>query len=239
MLPIRVILHPTDFSLYSQAALPLACALARDHGATLVLVHVRSIPISTYGELGAVPAEPVDVVKDRMRQLLPPDYTGRVEYEVRTGEAATEVVDLTRQRHADLIVLGTHGRSGVLRLLLGSVAEAVLRKAPCPVLTVKRPPDSADAAPENVRKEAVKPHGSEPSAYMNYDDLVTVSSIGNPAEAELIRSALQGEGIHCVLEGALQAGIVGITGVPIQIQVRAADADRAAKFIRTHEHHGA
>lgn len=71
---------------------------------------------------------------------------------------------------------------------------------------------------------------------MTYDDLITVYSVANPLEAEVIHGALQSEGIHCVLEGSLQAGVVGTMGIPIQVQVRAGDADRATRFIRAHEH---
>jgi hypothetical protein len=66
--------------------------------------------------------------------------------------------------------------------------------------------------------------------------LVTVYSVANPVAAEVIKNALHGEGIRCVLEGAQQAGVVGIIGLSIKIQVRAGDADRAAKFIHRHEH---
>ena len=142
MLAIKNILHPTDFSPYSVYALRLACALARDYGAALTVAHVRPIPSAAYGEFGAMPMEPmepVESVKDRLRQLLPADYSGGVEYHVRDGDAATEILGLAQQSKCDLIVLGTHGRTGVGRLLMGSVAEQIVRKAPCPVLTVKQP----------------------------------------------------------------------------------------------------
>lgn len=141
MTRINNILHPTDFSPFANRALPLACALARDYGATLILLHVRPMPVAVYGEFGAMPPQPpelVETVKDRLRQLLPTDFDGHVEYQVRDGDAAAEIVSLAEQSHCDLIVIGTHGRSGLSRVLMGSVAEMVLRKAPCPVLTVKQ-----------------------------------------------------------------------------------------------------
>ena len=107
----------------------------------------------------AVPAEPLEpaaTLKEKLRQLLPPNFTGQVEYHVRDGDAAAEILTLAQQSHCDLIVLGTHGRSGVSRLLMGSVAEAVLRKAPCPVLTVKQPLLETGSAPKEPGKEAAK-----------------------------------------------------------------------------------
>ena len=67
---------------------------------------------------------------------MPSDFTGSVEVHVCNGDAAGEILGLAQQRNADLIVMATHGRSALGRVLMGSVAEAVLRKAPCPVLTV-------------------------------------------------------------------------------------------------------
>ena len=142
MLSLKTILHPTDFSPNSIYAMDLARALARDYGATLVLLHVRTIPSVAYGDFGTVPLEPaetVEAVKGRLRQLLPTDYSGPVDFHVRDGNPAAEILSLAQESHCDLIVIGTHGRTGVGRLLMGSVAEQLVRKAPCPVLTVKQP----------------------------------------------------------------------------------------------------
>lgn len=139
MLAIKSILFPTDFSAFAEGALPLACALARDHGATLILLHVRPTPESAYGEFGAVPPEPpepMETVQEKLRRLPPPGFTGRAEFHVLDGDPADKILDLAKQSQANLIVIGTHGRSGLSRVLLGSVAEEVLRKASCPVLTV-------------------------------------------------------------------------------------------------------
>lgn len=147
MLPIKTILHPTDFSSPSSHALRLATALARDYSAGLILVHIRQPPAVVAGEFGVIPPppeEPAEAVEARIRQLLPPDYKGRVECQVRDGHAATEILRLAKDRACDLIVLGTHGRTGLGRLLMGSVAEEIIRKAPCAVLTVKTP----SSAPE-------------------------------------------------------------------------------------------
>ena len=142
MLPIRTILHPTDFSDRSENALHFAAALARDYGARLVVVHVMPRPIVAFGE-GVVPPDPADTLAEAQEQLdrlvvpggVPPADRRLME----SDDAAGTILHAARDLPADLIVLGTHGRSGVARVLLGSVAEQVVRRAPCPVLTVTAP----------------------------------------------------------------------------------------------------
>ena len=231
MLRITNILCPTDFSPFAQAALPIACSLARDYGATLTLLHVR--PILTpamVGEFGALlpePAEADETIIARMRQSVPATFTGTVECQVEDGDAAEAIWKAAQWRRCDLIVLATHGRSGLGRLLLGSVAEAVLRKAPCPVLTIKPTPTAPPIPTETAEVEPA----------LNGNDLVTVCSVANPPEAEVIRNALRAERIPCFVEGTQQAGLVGTLGIPIKIQVRVSDFNRANKFIQTREAH--
>jgi nucleotide-binding universal stress UspA family protein len=149
MLPIRTILHPTDFSAHAEAGFHLACALARDYKARLVLVAVRRPTEVVYGEFGTVPPVPeedVEEMRERLFDIRPDDPNVPVEYFFSEGHPATEIVRLATETNADLIVMGTHGRTGLPRLLMGSVAEEVMRRAPCPVVTVKRP--FADAAAE-------------------------------------------------------------------------------------------
>jgi nucleotide-binding universal stress UspA family protein len=150
MLAIRTILHPTDFSPQSGAAFQVACALARDYVARLVLLHVHP-PDMIYGEGYVLPPDP-EVVREELQEQLdrlrPPDPAIPVERLLREGDAAREILHTAREIGADVIVLGTHGRAGVGRLLMGSVAEAVLRKAPCPVLAVKTPLPETPAAPD-------------------------------------------------------------------------------------------
>jgi nucleotide-binding universal stress UspA family protein len=147
MLPIRTILHPTDFSERSCCALQLAAALARDHGARLLLLHVGELPSMAYGEAVLVldRAAYITELHSKLEQVavaLPPDH---VERRVALGDAVTEIVAVAEEAPCDLIVMGTHGRTGLRRALLGSVAEQVLRRAPCPVLTVKTPFPAAQA----------------------------------------------------------------------------------------------
>lgn len=156
MLPIRTIIHPTDFSESSGHAFVVACALARDHGARLVVLHVATPPVAFVGE-GALPPEPEDYqdrLREQLRQVVPQDPSVVVEHQLLEGDVATEVLRLARERRCDLIVMGTHGRTGLRRVVMGSVAEQVMRKAPCPVLTVKTPPSQPPAAEEPDRTEA-------------------------------------------------------------------------------------
>jgi nucleotide-binding universal stress UspA family protein len=140
MLPIRTIVHPTDFSANSQCAWEMACALARDYGARLLLVHVEA-PMPVFAELGAIPPEPVDrrALERQLAQIKPTDSTLAVARTLLFGDEPSTINRFAKENDVDLIVMGTHGRSGLGRLLMGSVAEAVLRDAPCPVLTIKTP----------------------------------------------------------------------------------------------------
>jgi nucleotide-binding universal stress UspA family protein len=146
MFTIRTILHPTDFSDSSAAAFRLACSLARERGAQLLVLHVYPPPIAH----GEVVARRQDngyhrLLWDQLHAFRPEDPAVGVDYWLREGEPAAEILKLAQEEGADLIVLGTHGRTGLGRILLGSVAEQVVRRAACPVLTVKMPHGEASA----------------------------------------------------------------------------------------------
>jgi nucleotide-binding universal stress UspA family protein len=148
MLPINNILVPTDFSERALGAFHLAAALARDHRAALTVLHVREMPALPFAEFGAVP--PVDLptreeLLEKLSSFEPADESIHVEFVVADGEPGEEIVRVAQERHCDLIVMGTHGRTGLGRLLLGSVAERVMRRAPCPVLTLKAHVAAAEA----------------------------------------------------------------------------------------------
>ena len=146
MLPIRKILHPTDFSDHSRAAFELACALARDYGADLMILHVNR-PTAIYAPDGIVVGAPVEdplELRGQLAQIRPEDPRVKFEHKLADGEPAEQIVKAAAGM--DLIVLGTHGTTGLARLLMGSVAETVLRKAPCPVLTVRTKPSEAAKA---------------------------------------------------------------------------------------------
>jgi nucleotide-binding universal stress UspA family protein len=141
MLPVRTVLHPTDFSDSSDTAFRLACSLARDYGARLVVLHVAPLPLAVSAEgVLVLPAElDLEALGERLHELRPDGPTVRVEYRLLQGDAAAEVLRVAKEIRSDLIVMGTHGRTGLGRLVMGSVAEQVVRKAACPVLTVKTP----------------------------------------------------------------------------------------------------
>jgi len=141
MAPIHTILHPTDFSDQAAYALHLASALARDYVARLVVLHVVVTPPAIYSEAVVVPPsrEYLEEGKARLDQLVVPGENVRAERRLAEGDPVREILRVAGEIYADLIVMGTHGRTGLPRLLMGSVAEQVLREAPCPVLTVRTP----------------------------------------------------------------------------------------------------
>jgi nucleotide-binding universal stress UspA family protein len=156
MLPIRTILHPTDFSERSEYAFQAAFSLARDHGSRLVVAYVRAPSVVAYGELGPIVPDPVqapDDVQGRVTARHTLDPWVEIEYRVTDGEPAAEIVRLAAAVNANLIVMGTHGRTGLGRLLLGSVAEAVLRRAPCAVMALKAPFPVGAAEPSAAEGE--------------------------------------------------------------------------------------
>jgi len=141
MFPVNTILHPTDFSDRSQNALQMACALARDYGASLVILYVKRWPTIIFGD-GVVPTDPelfVREAKEELAELKIPDSTIQVDRHFEEGDPAAKILEVAKEIQADLIVMGTHGRSALGRLLMGSVASEIVRKAPCPVLTVTAP----------------------------------------------------------------------------------------------------
>ena len=141
MRPVRTILHPTDFSDCSGVALPVARAL-RDDGARLIVLHVvKLIDVPHLKERAPLedPQTCRETLEGLCKRLDGADLKYTVEARLKFGESAVEVLRTADETGCDLIVLGTHGRSGLGRLLMGSVAEQVLRHSTCPVLMVKRP----------------------------------------------------------------------------------------------------
>jgi len=141
MFPIRKILHPTDYSESSRPAFEFACSLARDFKAEVVVCHVSPPPIAAMadGMIVPIPTGEAEAMAARLDQVKPSDPQVRVTRELLRGDPAREILQLAADARADLIVMGTHGRGGLGRLLMGSVAEAIMRKAPCPVVTVRAP----------------------------------------------------------------------------------------------------
>jgi nucleotide-binding universal stress UspA family protein len=144
MIALDRILHPTDFSESSSGATKYACALADSFDAELHLVHVVQDVIANLPPSGAVTygnylRDVKQNATQEMAEVLDPAWEKDrlVIRAVPEGVPFVEIVRYARERLMDLIVMGTHGRSGVTHMLLGSVAEKVVRKAPCPVLTVR------------------------------------------------------------------------------------------------------
>jgi len=135
------ILFPTEFAETERPALELATALARDSGATLVIAHVEEPPMAYGGgEMYYGVEEPNHEEQlAALHKVVPTDPEVPCVHKLMIGDPAEAIVELAGKDHVDFIVMSTHGRTGLTRLLMGSVAEAVVRRAPCPVLTVKQP----------------------------------------------------------------------------------------------------
>jgi universal stress protein A len=146
MVSIRRILVPTDFSDCALPAVRYAAELADKFAAELILLHV--VPDSVLALPDAVMPTPApmadlnaltDAGKEGLANLIAAEKleSRHPRPEVRIGSPAQEIIAAAKDLHADLVCIGTHGRGGITRVLLGSVAEHVLRQAPCPVLTVR------------------------------------------------------------------------------------------------------
>ena len=144
MITIRRILVPTDFSACALPAVRYAAELADKFAAELVLLHVVSDAVLALPD-AVMPTPATDLHalteagKTELANLIAAEKLERLNPrpEVRVGSPAAEIIAAATDLHADLVCIGTHGRGGIARVLLGSVAEHVVRQAPCPVLTVR------------------------------------------------------------------------------------------------------
>jgi nucleotide-binding universal stress UspA family protein len=146
MSPFKKILVPLDFSAHSDEALDVACGMAEAFGASLTLVNVFSPPIypTPEGAYVAMPVAYAEMLAANNKRLeetvvaVKRDHANLdVECRLLEGVPFREIVGFARKHAFDLIVMGTHGRTGLKHVFLGSVAEKVVRKAPCAVLTVR------------------------------------------------------------------------------------------------------
>lgn len=136
----RHVLCATDFSETSRRAVDTAAALAARLGARLTLVHAYAVVLPPYpialtpdtDQLGRAASAELEKVRAEVASKIP-----AVEAVTRPGDARDKILEVAKERGCDLIVLGTHGHRGVMRWLLGSVAEGVVRRSPVPVLTVR------------------------------------------------------------------------------------------------------
>ena len=152
---LRSILLPTDFSECAGHALSYATSLARGANAAIICVHVVEPVMPSVGYTGITEPLPVadisEQLEDSATRELPKiadseECSGlEVEEVIVHGDAATEIVRVAKERDVDLIVISSHGRTGLGRILFGSTAESVVRHASCPVLVVKPPPEKEDS----------------------------------------------------------------------------------------------
>ena len=145
-LDIRKILVPTDFSANSEAALDYAAAMARKFGAAIYLLHVCEVPAMITGSMDAYAIAYTDWSRnlgdeaERALAGLAGRFTGiPLSSEILFGNPARCIITAAKTNDADLIVMGTHGHGPVMHLMMGNVAERVVRMSPVPVLTVRRP----------------------------------------------------------------------------------------------------
>jgi len=151
MMPFKTILFATDFSPASNVAFNVAAALARDYRARMIALHVIE-PVKTgFNEFGGYigPEESRDEAMRILKAINAPAVA--IEHRLAEGDPAFVIVETAKEVGADLVVMGTMGRSGLTRLVMGSVAEEVLRSAPCPVLTIR------GVVPVNIEEPAKAP----------------------------------------------------------------------------------
>jgi nucleotide-binding universal stress UspA family protein len=153
VLPVKRILWPTDFSPPSYGSLKAAEELAQNFSAELVVLHViPPIPaIPTGGSLEGVfsPSYPLEMesqAREALRKVVERNISGETKTEVLVvhGNVGGEIVNVAEKENVDVIVIATHGSTGWQRFVFGSVAEKVLRMAPCPVLSIQVPPEQGE-----------------------------------------------------------------------------------------------
>lgn len=148
---LRRILFPTDFSGCANYALPYATAIARATKATIICVHVVEPVVPAVGYTGFGEPLPIADISDQLEDSAVRELPKLAECEecagleleevIVHGDAAAEIVRVANEREVELIVISSHGRTGLGRIIFGSTAEAVVRHALCPVLVVKPPPE--------------------------------------------------------------------------------------------------
>jgi universal stress protein A len=147
---VETILFPTDFSHYNDAALKLASSLAAETGAMLHIVYVHDARDlnAAMGEAGYLYAssweESLERAKQRLQSVVPTIAGLSYDQNCLLGNPAFEILNFAEAHDVDLIVMASHGRTGLSRLLMGSVAEGVMRRACCPVLIDKQPIGEAE-----------------------------------------------------------------------------------------------
>jgi nucleotide-binding universal stress UspA family protein len=148
MIKIEKILFPTDFSEHSEHAFTYALSFAKEYGARIVMLHVvEDVQYLANAYMFDVPMMPsfADMEQSRLKEMSEfierevDDPSVVIEKSVRHGRPFLEIIQAARDEEVDLIVTATHGRGGIEHVLFGSTAEKVVRKAPCPVLSIRTP----------------------------------------------------------------------------------------------------
>jgi nucleotide-binding universal stress UspA family protein len=139
---VKHILCPVDFSEHGEAAISYATSLAKEYNAELHFVHVFEEPHAYVdGGFASAPLPAIDLDEEKAKLDLVEPASPDVAYRRKmiVGRPSEELVKYAAEESIDLIIMGTHGRTGLGRLLMGSVAESIVRKATCPVLTIRQP----------------------------------------------------------------------------------------------------
>ncbi len=144
---INKVLVPIDFSDYSKSALRYAVNFAKSFNAEIILIYVVEPviypPDFSMGQIAmpSINTEWDDRAKDELQKLAKSEIIGAVKVKtiIKTGKPFVEIIETAKEENVDLIIIATHGHSGVEHILFGSTAEKVVRKAPCPVLTLREP----------------------------------------------------------------------------------------------------
>ena len=195
MMPFTDILVPTDYSDPANAALRVAARMAHAARGRLLVAHMLP-PVYTMAEFPILPVDAEWIAEERtrlekhVREQLEPDAPS-FGVEVLVDTPFLGIVRLAAERKVDLVVIGTHGRSGLKRLALGSVAERVVRFAPCPVLTIHGPIAARGGTAEAPAAPARRPvlvHPGEVGQLM-YRSPVTIEAGASLAEARGLMSA--------------------------------------------------
>jgi nucleotide-binding universal stress UspA family protein len=146
MIALKTVLVPTDFSECSEAAVRYGRALAQAFGASLHLLHVVQDPYRQAWAAEGFAAPVTDLVdqwekqaRARLEEIAAQCTPVATTFDARIGSPFSDIAAYASEKNVDLIVIGTHGRGPLGHMLLGSVAERVVRRAPCPVLTVRHP----------------------------------------------------------------------------------------------------
>lgn len=151
---VKTILFPSDFSSKGDEAFDYAAAMAQQNGSKLLVAHVEEPPV-VYGEgtfYYGVPEPDEDALREMLVKLKPHHTGVTCEHLLLKGSPAEAIIECAKENNVDMIVMSSHGRTGLGRMLLGSVAESVMRHAECPILIVKPRVSGAQAKAPSISK---------------------------------------------------------------------------------------